>query len=323
MSLHQFVICFFLLLPCGTFGDSMELRKRNQTNSILENMGADRGREARNGCVCGVPKICKRIVGGKDTCRDEYSWMVAIVKKRSDTPRCSGSIMTSRHILTSKTCLDKPFSVYLGAYQSHISENDPPPKKLEVLKLYKWGKEDQRATGFTNIYRCNIAIIVLKEPIVFDGNIRPLCFPPTWVKSKKFFDTEAIVTGWGQTDERLSERPNVLQAVAVNTMTNKRCNDLYENSTTFRPVSCDMMCAAGDGKDACFFDGGGPLMMLAKKKKKPRFLFLIGFVSWGVGCAREGLPGVYTYFRKFEKSVRMVINKPIEGPAYVTCPPPS
>nr|AGM32954.1 serine protease [Coptotermes formosanus] len=50
-----------------------------------------------------------------------------------------------------------------------------------------------------------------------------------------------------------------------------------------------MICAGlpcGD-RDACQGDGGGPLVALCP-------LRLVGIVSWGVGCARSGYPGVYT-----------------------------
>ena len=77
-------------------------------------------------------------------------------------------------------------------------------------------------------------------------------------------------------------------------ISDKTCEDLYY--AVWYDTDPSMICAGfpEGGKDACQGDSGGPLVYNDE---------LIGIVSWGLGCARPDLPGVYTGTRPYNDHV--------------------
>ncbi|QTE01376.1 serine protease [Streptomyces cyanogenus] len=98
--------------------------------------------------------------------------------------------------------------------------------------------------------------------------------------------TEAVVSGWGDTTGagRYARR---LRAARVRVLPDDLCARAYPGGPDGTYRARTMLCAGepAGGPDGCQGDSGGPLVAEGR---------LIGLVSWGSGCGRPGLPGVYT-----------------------------
>ena len=110
----------------------------------------------------------------------------------------------------------------------------------------------------------------------------------------------ARVAGYGLTS-RKQFSPRLLQ-VDVPIVNMDQCKDAYGASTKARLNEDLQMCAGlrDGGCDACHGDSGGPLAIFNDDNQ----LIQVGIVSFGVGCARAGFPGVYTRLSTFEDWIR-------------------
>merc|ERR1712018_1046105 len=89
------------------------------------------------------------------------------------------------------------------------------------------------------------------------------------------------VSGWGTTSEG-GDTSTSLRMVSVPYVDDATCDSAYGS---YGGIVADVMLCAGEaGKDSCQGDSGGPMTFNGQH---------VGIVSWGVGCARSGYPGVY------------------------------
>uniref|UniRef100_A0A8C5SD24 Peptidase S1 domain-containing protein n=1 Tax=Laticauda laticaudata TaxID=8630 RepID=A0A8C5SD24_LATLA len=87
---------------------------------------------------------------------------------------------------------------------------------------------------------------------------------------------------WGNTLTDGVNYPDFLQCLYAPILSDEECKAAYPGQ-----ISESMVCIGylEGGKDSCQGDSGGPVACDG---------FLQGIVSWGIGCALPGYPGVYT-----------------------------
>ena len=134
------------------------------------------------------------------------------------------------------------------------------------------------------------------------ANLTPLPLASAEQAGIMLADGESVrIFGWGTAlfgpNNPVS---NTLLYTFVDVVGRARCN----TNVAFDGAITDTMFCAGFGySDACQGDSGGPAVGYANGAP-----FLLGLVSWGVGCANRGFPGVYTNVTKFNGWINATIS---------------
>ena len=150
-------------------------------------------------------------------------------------------------------------------------------------------------------YDNDIALVELDEPVKYTRYIKPICLQSLSKVQSMFMDRQAgrvvgKVVGCGRIHEKIGQTPTYIRDVYVPYVDRRVCSNAKIGMGNFT----DTMFCAGYSRaymgDACSGDSGGSLTM-SVRDQQPRYL--VGMVSWGVGCDRPGHYGYYTHVSKF------------------------
>nr|XP_017019365.1 venom serine protease Bi-VSP-like [Drosophila kikkawai] len=241
----------------------------------------------------------KKIVGGEVSRKGAWPWIALLgYDDASSSPfKCGGTLITARHVLTAAHCIrDDLQFVRLGEHDLS-SETETTHIDINVAR-YVAHPEYNRRNG-----RSDIAILYLERNVPFSSKITPICLPKSQpLLSKTYVGYMPFVAGWGKTQEG-GESATVLNELQIPVYKNEVCAQSY--AAQKRYFSADQFDAAvicagvlTGGHDTCQGDSGGPLMIPEQNAQDTRF-YLIGVVSYGIGCARPEVPGVYTSTQYF------------------------
>ncbi|CAL1266437.1 unnamed protein product [Larinioides sclopetarius] len=248
--------------------------------------------------VCGVRKVygvqrrLKQLQYTADVAEfGEYPWQVAILKKvvgDKNLYLCGGVLIAPQWIATVAHCIKKdktsPLLVRLGEWDVNRKDETYPyiEKDVTTIVLHPEFNPESLENDLALI-----RIIAPVDPRI--PHITPACLP---YPGQVFDNQKCWVSGWGKDFfGPKGAYQNVLKEVDVPVVSRALCSTELR-STNLGPdfkLHPGFLCAGGEeGKDACTGDGGSPLVCTSNG-----YWYVVGLVSWGIGCGQPGIPGVY------------------------------
>ncbi|XP_054611716.1 uncharacterized protein LOC129169362 isoform X2 [Dunckerocampus dactyliophorus] len=248
--------------------------------------------------LCGITPLNSKIVGGEDAQEGSWPWQASL---QNFGHVCGGSLVNREWVMSAAHCFSSAstsgWSVSLG--RQNLQGNNPNEVSRTVDRIILHPNFD--SLSFNN----DIALLRLSSAVTFTDYIRPVCLAAS---SSEFHNgTDSWVTGWGTVQEGvLPPFPQTLQEVEVPVLGNRQCNCLNGVGS----VTDNMICAGvlEGGKDACQGDSGGPMM-----SQQDSIWIQSGIVSFGFGCARPYLPGVYARVSRYQSWINSHISSDKPG----------
>jgi len=220
------------------------------------------------------------VVGGDLAPDGRFPWMVRL------SMGCGGALTRPRVVLTAGHCVNgsgPDTSIRITAGVTDLkSDAAITANSVQVI----------RASGFSDETRGDDWAVIQLD--------RDLDLPTlTLTRSPVGDQGRFTVMGWGQISEGGLRQQTKLRYATVPIVPDRICATEYARAG-MELVPDEQICAGGRGADTCQGDSGGPMV---RENGRGEWL-QVGIVSWGLGCARAGYPGVYSQVSTFRAAIR-------------------
>ena len=212
---------------------------------------------------------------------------------------CGASFLGGKWLLTASHCVEgvSPQQLKINVGEYDLSNG---AKSVKAVKRIYMHADYQLDVELNN----DIALIELVESV---NNPAITLIDLAATEQFVIENSSVTVVGWGGREGYeanggpTSDFPDKLHQVDLQLHTNDECKSIlaqsytngFEGTFTVNDIDITdaMICASipGGGKGSCQGDSGGPLMINTNEGWQQ-----VGIVSWGIGCAADGFPGVYT-----------------------------
>lgn len=227
----------------------------------------------------GAPDAEAMIVGGAPVTDGSWPSIVALVPAGGSpelSTFCGATLIAPTVVLTAAHCVidDSGAPRPAGSIEALIGAEDllEPADRIALTAIRV--HPGYRAEGDAP----DAALLLLARPAS-----APVAAIATAAQDPDL-ERAGAIAGWGEEGEETALYPTRLVAAPVTIFSSARCREMLGGS--FRVGGA--LCAGRPegGVDTCSGDSGGPLRDASG--------LVVGVTSWGVGCGRPGLPGVYT-----------------------------